>query len=108
MTKIVYEVRHNEFEIDIKGHAGYAAAGNDIVCAAISILVQTLVQHLGNVAVDLAYKIDNGSAHIWAQGETAYISFRAILTGLEMLSEQYPDYVSLEEGCTMKTFEHLK
>lgn len=108
MTKIVYEVRHNEFEIDVMGHAGYAAAGNDIVCAAISILVQTLLQHLGKVAIDLAYKIDNGSAHIWAQGTTAYISFRTIITGLEMLAEQYPEYVSLEEGCTMKTFEPLK
>lgn len=33
-------------DIQIKGHAGYAPAGSDIVCAAVSILYETLKRML--------------------------------------------------------------
>jgi len=108
MTKIVYEIRTNEFEIVVMGHAGYASVGNDIVCSAISILIQTLIIHLQKVSVEHKYRIESGFAQVCAQGVTAHISFKTILTGLEMLAEQYPEYISVKEGCTINYCEPLK
>ena len=31
----------NTYSIDVTGHAGYAPAGSDIICAAVSALVQS-------------------------------------------------------------------
>ena len=41
MTKIVFFKKGEDFvRIESQGHAGYAEAGNDIVCAAVSALLQ--------------------------------------------------------------------
>lgn len=107
MTKIKYQIMNDEFEIEVKGHAGYAAVGNDIVCSAISILVQTLAYHMEDVAEDHNYKLSSGEVWIRAKGETAMVSFKTILTGLVMLQEQYPEYISVTEGCTINPFADL-
>lgn len=107
MTKIKYQISNDEFEIEVKGHAGYAAVGNDIVCSAISILVQTLAYHVGEVAKEHDYKISSGEVWIRAKGETAMVSFKTILTGLNMLQTQYPEYISVAEGCTINPFTDL-
>lgn len=36
-------VKVNEEKITLDGHAGYAEPGKDIVCAAVTALVQTMV-----------------------------------------------------------------
>ncbi len=51
--------------LKVSGHSGYAEEGNDIVCAAVSVLVQTL--HIGlsdvlNLTVDSS--VDEESATI--------------------------------------------
>ena len=102
MTKIIYQNTENDFEIEVKGHAGYAAMGNDIVCAAVSVLVQTLLLHMEYVAEDYSAKIDNGYAKIHGIGKDAVASFHTIMTGLAAVAEQHPKYISIEEGCTMK------
>lgn len=43
--------RHND-SISIQGHAGYAAIGQDIVCAAVSTLTQALVLSLEELTQD--------------------------------------------------------
>lgn len=48
---IVVEV--NENGITVTGHAGYAEPGKDIVCAAVSVLVQNLITCLYNFTNDL-------------------------------------------------------
>lgn len=44
MYLIVVKIRENGLTID--GHAGYAEKGKDIVCAAVSALVQGLIRSL--------------------------------------------------------------
>lgn len=102
MTKIIYQSTDNEFDIEVKGHAGYAAMGNDIVCAAISVLVQTLLLHMEYVAEDFDAKIDNGYAKIHGVGKDAVASFLTIMTGLAAVAEQHPKYLYMTEGCPMK------
>ena len=108
MTKINYQTTDDSFLIVVQGHAGYAAMGNDIVCAAISVLVQTLMLHMEYVAEDWEARIDNGYAYVEGKGKDALASFHTILTGLVAVAEQHPKYISIEEGCTMKLVVPLK
>lgn len=98
MTSIKYHVTKEKFYVEIQGHAGYAMAGNDIVCAAVSILVQTLAKHLENVTDNWDARIEGGYAFVRAEGEKAVDSFLTILTGFEMLQYSYPTYVCLIKG----------
>ena len=38
--------------ITISGHANYAPAGSDVVCAAVTVLTQTLIQSLEDLSAD--------------------------------------------------------
>lgn len=62
--------------ISVTGHAGYAPAGQDIVCAAVSALTQTLIlglrqvagmelqsrEAIGNVCIEWQHMNDTGKA----------------------------------------------
>ena len=43
-------VNVNEEKITLNGHAGYAEPGKDIVCAAVTALVQTMVHSIEAVS----------------------------------------------------------
>lgn len=84
-------------QVVVSGHAGYADPGNDIICAACSILNDTLA----NMSED-AYMVqmNKGFAHIYFTGrETA--RRKAILdtiqTGYQLLADSYPEYVCIYE-----------
>lgn len=91
-----------------KGHAGYAKAGNDIVCSASSILIRTLVLDLDEkarmnkdlcIAVECAEK---GSVTVAVCECTPqmfpYLSFLFgfLKRGFESLSCEYPNNIRLE------------
>lgn len=57
MQLIAVQIAPNSLEIE--GHAGYAKKGNDIICAAVSMLAQNLVNSLEDLTED---KI---TCHIW-------------------------------------------
>lgn len=98
MTKIAYSVDRDKFHVEIKGHAGYAAAGNDIVCAAISVLIQTLAAHMENVTDKWSAHMYNGEAEVSGEGKEAVNSFLTILTGLKSVAAAYPEYVCITRG----------
>jgi uncharacterized protein YsxB (DUF464 family) len=65
-----YHQNDDEFVIDIKGHAGYAKRGQDIVCASVSTLVyffvncvmkidETSIKHLKIKDGDVEIKLNN-------------------------------------------------
>ena len=55
------EVKRGTDRITIKGHAGYADAGNDIVCAAVSALAQTLIRSIEDLTeTKIEYDISSG------------------------------------------------
>lgn len=98
MTRIDYSVTEDKFDIEIRGHAGYAAMGNDIVCAAISVLIQTLMLHMEKVTEEWDALMENGYAHVKGKGEKAVASFETILTGLRAMENQYPQYITISRG----------
>ena len=86
------------------GHAGQAKAGENIVCAAVSILVQNCVNALETVAgVKPATTVDEKTALLElalpqtdeAREHDAQIILRTTLVGLTDISHEYPRLVKL-------------
>lgn len=85
--------------LEVYGHAGYAPAGQDIVCAGASMLMETLVYVLAGCeeAESCAYREPTGprvsvklTGNIY-EGDLAAMEFAK--NGLALLAERYPDHV---------------
>lgn len=51
--------------LTVDGHAGYAKTGNDIICAAVSVLTQGLIHSLDALTEDeISYSIRDGHIDI--------------------------------------------
>ncbi len=77
MIEAVYD--GDALTLTVRGHAGYAPIGEDIVCAGVSTLVYTLI---------------NG-CRCEISGDTVRVKddrrvYDAVLTGLKMISEKFP------------------
>ncbi len=89
--------------ISIEGHAGYAPAGSDIVCAAVSTLYETLKRALPKCVVKAitenekvsVIKITPDPIIRWREEEEARDYLNFFLTGIEALEQAYPQHVQL-------------
>ena len=99
MTRIDINKDGAEFSILCQGHAGYADPGNDIVCSAISILIQTLIAYMDDREFECQYKINSGYAYIY--GKNCINAFNVIQTGLELIASNYPKHIKITKGCTI-------
>lgn len=60
-VEIIKSFHGNIIEFIVEGHSGYAIYGEDIVCSAVSALVQTALVGLQDVAdIKVAYEIKDG------------------------------------------------
>ncbi len=93
---------------DASGHSGYAAQGEDIVCAAVTSTVR-LVECVLNDVMGLcaSVKVSEKSAHIslhmpGSLGQTAESTCQTLLTGmmvyLSELHSEYPQYIEVLEA----------
>lgn len=91
---------------DVSGHAGYAEVGHDIVCAAISVLSQSITEYLG-VKMSRSFVIrDNTTGLTIIKNATLSIEDSILANGMfEMfkkavidIEKQYPDYVKVIEA----------
>lgn len=89
-----------------EGHAGYAAAGEDIYCAGVSALTQTallgLIKHLCQKPV---YEIKDGCLHCFLpedlsleDRQKANLILSTMEIGLRSMEEAYPQYVKVSGG----------
>jgi len=93
MISIHYTVSGDAFELTMMGHAGYAQAGEDIVCAGASTLLFTLLNHLEVMGEDYSAEYNKGYATVSADSRHAADTFEVIMTGFRMLSTKYPERV---------------
>ncbi len=93
------------FGLSVSGHAGYGVHGEDIVCAAISILITTCANALETVAhivpnvvqdeqtttitVSLPIRLTKQQRH------DALIILQTTLQGFEDIATQYPSFFQL-------------
>ena len=84
--------------ITVDGHAGYAEAGKDIVCAGVTALVENLIDSIEGLTVDtIQYEISPGRADIHykdlsEEGKLLVDSFFLGICGVE---RDFPGYVKI-------------
>lgn len=92
-------VQTGEGYIIVEGHAGYASPGQDIVCAGVTTLVQTLALALNRSEPedDIFIHITPGRAVFEYDKLTdaGKINAGSFLIGMNWLAETYPDYVQV-------------
>lgn len=85
----------------MKGHAGYAPAGKDIVCSAVSTLACTLATSLMNLSEDkITYSFDPGDIRIDFENlsERGKLLVDSFFLGICGVAEAYGDYVTIDKG----------
>lgn len=92
------EVKIRPDEITLFGHANYAVAGQDIVCADATALVQTLIRSIEDLTEDkIEYSISPGWADIkyGNLSEKAKTLVDSFFVGICMIADEYPDCVRI-------------
>lgn len=95
-------ITKHENGLSIRGHAGYAPHGQDIVCAAVSALVQTFIASVEELTIDKLKVFRNEQGQIQtiqyrnlsAQGQVLLGSF---FVGIRMIADSYPSNLKLTE-----------
>ncbi|MDK2821019.1 MAG: uncharacterized protein PWP31_984 [Clostridia bacterium] len=88
----------------IKGHAGYAPKGQDIVCAAVSALAQTAYLSLKKqlkkepqlINKDGYYECNLPLGLSHDEEEKAAIILKTIKTGLKAIATDYSDFIEVK------------
>ena len=81
------------YALEVIGHAEYAS-GNDVVCAAVSALVEALAAYLEEYGEqDAEADLADGYAMITVSERNA--AFDMAVCGLGAIADQYPSYVSM-------------
>ena len=96
MTTVTY--RPEEFYMKIDGHAGFAPAGQDLVCAAVTILGWTLID--GAQKYKTSLHLDDGVIELRCypeeeQEESCRVLFDTIARGCELMAEKFPAYIKM-------------
>ena len=95
MTTI--QINENAQMIRVQGHADYAGAGKDIVCAGISALTWTLAGALHKVgALNMVEEKDGDMLIGYKATDLSGPYIDMFLTGAEMLEYRYPENVRLQ------------
>ena len=107
MTNItIYRTADSYLGVEVSGHAGFAEAGDDIVCAGISVLTINLINSLEQLSED-AFSVkedeETGYIKVWMsyeeEEEPSYesqILFDSYLLGVEYIEKDYNEFVKLE------------
>ena len=112
MTKIVFFRSGGSFYgFEEHGHSGYADAGEDVLCAAISAMTMLIINTIEVAyASNVEYTIDEGATNIRVRSKAALAEFeederkRYAVSGLFLsyfyqlneLVEEYYDHLSVE------------
>ncbi len=109
MTTVTFHTEGSRITgFDAVGHSGYAAAGEDIVCAAVTSTIRLVECVLNDVmGISAAVKVNEKTAAISLRlpgslGQTAESTCQTVLTGmmvyLSQLHNEYPDNIEVMEA----------
>lgn len=109
------EYRRKGPELAVTGHAGFAPAGEDIVCAGVSALVGALGHYLGELEeqgwgrLDIANE-DGGWRICFAPAgkkREALAAFDTVWEGFRLIAKQYPEHLRVGCGETPIRFDKM-
>ncbi len=104
ITVTIYRTKDGITGFIIEGHSDYAEEGFDIVCASVSILSYTALNSLNLVAglapesIEYTVEEETGlmSLRTLQNNEKTDILYRNFMVGIELLLEDYGDYITLK------------
>jgi len=108
LTRAVFRQQGSSYDIQIDGHAGFNP-GNDIVCAACSMLAFSLLQYVMGLAAEGKAQIQeatngDGKYRLRFSSANAEEAVKVIAGGFMLLSSEYPHNVRFwREGKTSET-----
>ena len=103
----IVKIKQNITTIEATGHSGYAEAGQDIVCASISTLLENLINGLTEVVkVNAKYTIDESVPHLSvtlpkdleeAKMKECQILMRSTCLGVKNVADGYSKFIKIKE-----------
>lgn len=104
MTKIsiIDNQLSKKLQVSLEGHSGYADAGEDIVCSAISVLSHAIFNGITEVLkYDIPYKLQDGYFYfeipdsISKEDSRVKVLLDTFVLNLKDLEKHYKDYIKL-------------
>ncbi len=88
----------NTFGIRAEGHAGYGPKGQDIVCAAVSVLLYAYAAELLRIGTKADIRDEGDTFEIVPEeiSEHEKTAYQTVMTGLRMLEDSYEKYIRIE------------
>lgn len=105
MIQVTYNEVGDEMILRAEGHAGFAHKGQDIVCAAVSVLMQTLACSVDADNTGNTFELSDGKNgnRLTVQAPMSVLNrnkFDLVVEGLIRLAENYPENVQFKKLCT--------
>lgn len=105
MTELSIVAEEGEVQLSVSGHAGFKKAGDDIVCAACSVLCETLdaavEQMMKEKKCEVRQKQESEAFRIFRITYTAdyktevLTAIKTVVLGFLLLGYTYPEYVKI-------------
>ena len=95
-------VNAKDGEISVTGHAGYAEAGKDIVCAAVSAITQNFTNSVEQLTTDkLKCVISAGNVVIQYRNlsDKSQTLLDSFFIGIRSIADGYPEHVKIVQAC---------
>lgn len=99
MIQVIYNEVEDAMILRAEGHAGFAEKGKDIVCAAVSVLMQTLACSVGTCMCN------DGKVFsvVCKKSNDNIAKFELVTDGLALLQREYPENVRYINATERKT-----
>ena len=84
--------------LTVSGHAGYAASGEDIICAAVTALSVTLVKSIEDLTDNkIEYNVQPGWVDIkyGDLSEKAKTLVDSFFIGICLIADEFPEYIRI-------------
>lgn len=99
MIQVIYNEVEDAMILRAEGHAGFAPKGQDIVCAAVSVLMQTLACSVGTCMGNDG----KGFSVVCKKSNDDIAKFELVTDGLALLQREYPENVRYINSTERKT-----
>ena len=99
MIQVIYNEVEDAMILRAEGHAGFAEKGKDIVCAAVSVLMQTLACSVGTCMGNDG----KGFSVVCKKSNNNIAKFELVTDGLALLQREYPENVRYINATERKT-----
>lgn len=104
MTEITYSMENGRYTLEAKGHVGYDKHGHDIICAAVSALLQMGWAGLrnecgviGEMEQESGYFFFDCTVTNEEKQKEADTLMRSVIYGLKLIEDGAPKYLKVQQ-----------